>query len=1076
MFRHWASAPRFRSRSRRLAATAAVAAMVAATALGAAAPAPAPLPARTLMSRLRWRQLGPAIGGRVVAVAGVPSQPDLFYMGATGGGVWRSTDYGLRWVNISDHAMPTTSAGIGALAVAPSNPKILYAGTGECDIRNTMIPGDGLFRSSNAGGKWRRAGLAATHTICALAVDPRHANVVFAASLGHVFKPNAARGVFQTTDGGRTWRKVLYVNDRTGAVDVVMDPRDPRVLYAAMWQAQRTPWGLDSGGPGSGLYKTTDGGAHWANLTRNAGLPAGVWGRSGVSIAASDPQVVYAIIQARHGGIFRSADGGRRWRRVNRSWALRQRAFYYMSIYADPTDPNTVYVPEVDALWVSHDGAKTFHRLHTPHGDNHIVWINPRNPKILLEGNDGGATISTDGGRTWSSEHNQFTAQFYHLALDRQFPFHVYGAQQDERSMSGPSAAPGGSIPVGAWRPAAYGEASWVAPEPGHPNVTFGSGYFSIMIRADSRTGQLQGVSPWPDYQEGSPSAALKYRFGWSHPILFSPANPHQLLTGAQYVLSSLDGGRSWRRISPDLTRNDPATEAASGGPINIDASGAEVYPGISALAVSPLNGRIIWAGTDDGRVQVTTNGGRTWRSVRPPQLPKWSWVSCIEPSFVAPGTAFLTARRYMWDDFHPYAFVTHDFGRHWQTITQGLPPNTYLFAIRQDPRDARLLFLAGSSTVYVSLNGGEQWQPLTLNLPVAQVRDIRISRRQGQVVIATHGRAMWALDQLSLLEQLAAAPIVTATRPFLFAPQRAWLSHVYGRGPAAFRPPAAGTNPAFGAAVFFHIPANYDGHTPVTLTFRTASGQVVRSFHLHLATRAKRPHPGTRFEPTQLAAWAARRRTGIRPGMNRFLWDLRYAPAVEVTGFEPPIAAGGEDDTVQGPVVTPGRYTVTLDYGGRTSTRSFAVSLDPRLHATPAELAARLALQLRIRRTLDALDRGLNQAIRARAALEKSGKNVSVGAAASSPGRAALAALDAAIARYVQLKIHSSEGSLLEPTRLRSHLGYLAADIGLAYVAPNRAQYAVFRYLQAQAQTAVRRLDAEVAAARKAAAGAAGR
>ena len=524
------------------------------------------VPLQAMMGKLKWRSVGPYIGGRVVTVDGVADKPDLFYMGTVDGGIWKSTNYGVSWKNISD-GWPSTSDSIGALAVAPSNPKVIYAGTGESDIRGDMITGDGVFKSTDAGKTWNYAGLRDTHTTMGLVVDPKNPDVVYAASMGHVFVPGPNRGVFKTTDGGKTWHKILFINDKTGVVDLVMDPANPNVLYAAAWQAYRTPWRLDSGGPGSGLYKTTDGGAHWTDISRNPGLPKGVLGKIGVAVAPSNPGVVYLTIQAKQGGVFKSTDGGKTFKRVNKEWKLRQRAFYYMAIFVDPKDPDTVYMPQVDALFVSHDGGKSFKKLHTPHGDNHIVWVNPRNTDILLEGNDGGATVSTDRGKTWSTEHNQPTGQYYTVSLDDRFPFHMYGSQQDEGSFEGPSATPEGKIPLSVWKRVAYGESTFVAPQPGNPDITFGSGYYSILLTHDAVTGQLQSVSPWPNYQEGASSGELKYRFAWTHPILFSPANPHELLVGSQYVMTSDDLGRTWKTISPDLTRNEPSTEAPTGGP-----------------------------------------------------------------------------------------------------------------------------------------------------------------------------------------------------------------------------------------------------------------------------------------------------------------------------------------------------------------------------------------------------------------------------------------------------------------------------------------------------------------------------
>ncbi len=1026
----------------------------------AGSPRPAsPADLAAAVSQLTWRSVGPYVGGRVVAVTGVRGQRNLFYMGAVDGGVWRSTDYGLQWTNITDGTLPGTSHSIGAIAVAPSNASVLYVGTGESDIRGDMIPGDGVFRSSDAGKSWQAAGLTDAHTITALVVDPRNPDVVYASSMGHVFAPDPARGVFKSTDGGRSWTKVLFVNDSTGAVDLVMNPSNPDVLWAATWQAYRTPWRLTSGGKGSGLYRTDDGGAHWTNLTRSPGLPSGLLGKIGVALAASDRNVAYAAIEAKGGGVFRSADAGRSWTRTNDEWKLRQRAFYYMAIFVDPKDANTVYMPQVDGLYVSHDGGRRFRPLRTPHGDNHVVWIDPDDPRTLLEGNDGGATVSTDGGLTWSDEHNQPTGQFYHVNLDGQFPYHIYGAQQDEGSTEGPSADAGGAIPLGAWHRVAYGESTFTVPEPGDPDVTYGSGYFSIFVSSNLATGEYHSVSPWPDYQEGASAGELKYRFAWTHPILFAPADPKELLVGAQYVLRSDDGGSTWRRISPDLTRNDPATEAPTGGPVDLDQSGAEIYATVSAIGASPRDANVIWAGSDDGLVHVTRDGGASWQAARPAELPAWSYVSSIEPSHTDPATAYLTAWRYMWDDFKPYVFKTTDYGAHWTAMAAGLPADEYAFTIRQDPDDPALLLLGAASTVYASFDGGAHWQPLSLNLPRVQVRDIAFDPRQGDVVIATHGRAFWVLDNLALLEQLTKQAAPAADDAALFAPERAWLTHAYGAPP--FPMSGAGQNPPFGATVFFHVPAGYDGRTPVTLSFSDAQGKPVRSFALHLA---RQPSP----EDTAAApyAWAPAKRkreaeerlTGIHPGMNRFQWNLRYPDAVEVKGFNPPAAAGGLPDEVDGPVVVPGTYTVALDYGGKVQRQSFEVALDPRLKVGADELARRLALQLRIKAQLDTLDTTLNQAIDARDALRAAGR-------ARQPQ---LAALDSAIGDAVQLDIQASEGPLLHESKLRSHLAYLAADVDLAYAQPTAAQAAVYEELAKETRAAVARLKAAIGRAGK--------
>ena len=1004
-------------------------------------------PEQTLMSKLQWRNIGPPIGGRVVAIAGVPSIPDLFYMGGVQGGVWRSTDYGQQWTNISDGKLPGVASSIGALAVALSNPKVIYAGTGENDIRGDFDTGDGIYRSGDAGKTWTYAGLRDTRTTSALAIDPRNSNVVYAASMGHVFKPNAERGIFKTTDGGKSWSKVLFVDDNTGGIGLVMDPHNPQVLYASMWQAQRVPWKLTSGGPGSGLYKTTDGGAHWTNISKNPGFAQGVLGKMGVSVAASNPRVVYAIVQAHEGGVFRSADGGATWKRMNGQMKLRQRAFYYMAIFADPVNSQVAYAPQVDGVFKTTNGGKTWKTI-TPPGDHHIIWVNPRHPDIMLEGDDGGATVSVDGGKSWSTENNQNTGQYYHVSIDHQFPFHVYGAAQDEGAFEGPSATANGGINLGDWRNVALGESTFVAPEPGNANVTYGSGYYSSLARLDHSVEQVHNVSPWPTYMSGASSGETKYRFGWTHPIFFSPANPNELLVAAQVVFSSTDRGETWKILSPDLTRNDPGTEQPSGGSIDFDQTGVETFPDISSLAVSPLNGSVMWAGSADGLVHISTDHGANWKLITPPDLPQWAQISSIEPSHISAGTAYLTASRYQWDDYHPYVYKTSDYGAHWSAMSTGLPQDQYAFVVRQDPREPRLLFAGTRSTAYVSFDGGGRWQPLTLNLPGVQVRDFAIDARQGELVAATHGRAFWILDNLKFLESLAAQSGADAraslAKPLLFQPETAWLSHSYGGG---FFGGGAGQNPAYGATVFFNVPKNYDGRSPITLAFRDARGATVRSFKLHLKLKKEKtvpPEIRAELDWNHQYDLALKETTVIERGMNVFQWDMKYGPVTEVPGFREALTDDFRDNA-EGPTIVPGSYTVALTYGGKTMTQPLAVRLDPRSHASQDDLNARLALEMRVHATLGEFNKAIIAAMHARAG-------------ASAEKRAQL---DAAIADMVQLNIHSSEGDLLHETKLREHIGFLANSLDLAYERPTAAEYTTYDELRAKAQAAIARVRA---------------
>lgn len=1022
----------------------AVAAALAAALGCSIASADAASPWQSLTEQLHWRSIGPYVGGRSVAVAGVPSQPNRFYMGGVEGGVWRSDDYGQTWTNVTDGKIPGIASPIGALAVAPSNPNVVYAGTGESDIRSDFDTGDGIYASTDAGKTWRYAGLRETHMTADLAVDPRDPNVVYAASMGHVFKPNADRGVFKTTDGGKHWRKILYVDDRTGGVSLSMNPKNPREVYAATWQAQRVPWKLTSGGPGSALWKTTDGGARWTKISAHRGFATGTLGKIGVSVAASNPRIVYAIVQAHDGGVFRSNDSGATWRRVNAEMKLCQRAFYYTAIYADPVNPNVAYAPQVDGVYRTKDGGRTFTEVDTPHGDNHIVWINPRNHRILLVGNDGGGTVSIDGGSNWSSEVNQPTGQYYHVALDDQFPFHVFGAAQDEGAYEGPSAALGGSIGPGEWHTVALGESTFVAPEPGSPFVTYGSGYYSSFVRFDRITGNEKNVSPYPRYMGGATAAETQYRFGWTHPIFFSPADPRELLVAAQVVFSSLDHGKTWKILSPDLTRNDPSTEGPTGGPISLDQTGAETFPDIASLAASPLDANVIWAGSADGLVHVTTDHGAHWNAVTPPQLPQWAQISSIEPSHTAKGAAFLTASRYMWDDFHPYVFATTDYGAHWTPIATGLPSDQYVFVVRQDPREPRLLVAGTRSTAYASLDGGAHWQALTRNLPGVQVRDLAFDPREGELVAATHGRAFWILDNVAVLEQLARNGLPPSSTAALFVPETAWLTQSYGGG--FYSAANSGENPPYGATVFFTLPHSYAGKTPATLTFADASGAVIRTFSLH--RKGKHDEPATpeqqiALDANQVRDIDLRALTAVSPGENAFRWDLRYPPGYDVPGWRPSFTDDWPN-TIDGPTIVPGKYTVTLTYGSQRQQVPLEVKLDPRLHPAAGDLEARFALERDILGTIDRLDRTVAAAMAARAKLASAER----------------ASVNAEIGDLVQLDIHSSEADTMHEDKIRGQLAFLMNSLEAAYDRPTVAEEATYRNLRALAEAGEAKLQ----------------
>jgi photosystem II stability/assembly factor-like uncharacterized protein len=1019
----------------------------------------APMPPDQLTSALRWRSVGPYTGGRVTTVAGIADQPNVFYMGTAGGGVWETEDYGHSWKNISDKDFKSNN--IGAMAIAPSNPQIIYVGTGDSAPRNTVLTGEGMYKSTDGGKTWTFIGLGETHIISWILVDPSNPDVVYVAALGHLFGPNPDRGVFKTTDGGQTWKKILYVNDDTGAITMAMDPSNPSVVYAAMWQMSRRHWTFSSGGPGSGIYKTTDGGANWTNISHQPGLPTGIFGKVGIAVAPSRPNVVYALIQADYqgqaGGLFRSDDAGQSWKLINNSMDITQRAFYYMRVYVDPKDPDTIYLPNV-GVYVSHNQGKKLTALHPPHGDNHAFWINPNNSQVFIEGNDGGASVTQNGGKAWSSEDNQPTGQFYHANLDDQFPFHIYGAQQDRSSVESPSAMPAGSIPP-VWRNVQGGEMSWVVPTPGRPWVTYGSGYYSMEWKEDYRTGLVTNVAPWPDYKFGLAGSEEKYRFGWNHhPVAFAPGNSKELLMGANVLFETSDEGLHWKVISPDLTRDDKSKQARPGGPISADVTGEEMFDTISSIAFSPRTDRIIWTGSDDGLVYVTTDAGGHWSQVRPPALPMWSTITCIEPSHTDAGTAYVSASRYDWDDFHPYIYKTTDYGKHWTEITTGLPEDQYVESVRQDPDDSNLLFAGTSGTAYLSLDGGRQWQPLTLNLPAVRVNDVEIQPEQHAVVLATFGRGFWVLDNLQFLEQLGSTQ-AASDAPYLFKPQQAWL---VTRRTGGFGGPqgAAGENLAPGVTVFFQVPADYNGSVPANLSFTDANGKVIRSFALHLKTKAKPEPPSD--NPAVARKQQEEKLTAIEAGMNSFQWDFTYPDAVDVKGIYNSFFAAAPP---VGPEVVPGTYYVTLTYGQTTQKQSFVIKLDPQLPTTQAELQQRFDLLMRIHDALNGLDTNLNQAIDARDALTKAIADKSVSSDQAQP---TLDQLNTDIDNLVDLKIQSGEGALVYPGRLRAWLTSIAGQVSMAFVPPTPAMVQVADGYIDDAGAGVSRLQSDVAAANK--------
>ncbi|HEV7126807.1 MAG TPA: hypothetical protein VGN32_05120, partial [Ktedonobacterales bacterium] len=716
-----------------------------------------------LFGSLEWRCIGPHRGGRVVAVAGHPTAAGTFYFGACAGGVWKTTSGGAYWENVSDGYFKT--AAIGALAVSDSDPNVLYAGTGEATIRGNVSHGDGVYTSTDGGHTWRHAGLEDTRHIGAIVIHPKNPRIAYVAALGHAWGRNQQRGVFRTTDGGATWDRVLFKSDRAGAVALAMDPHHPDVLYATIWQVQRHPHGLVSGGEDSGLWQTTDGGDHWTDLTRAPGLPTGMLGKLGVAASPAQPGRVWALIEAvsadgkDEGGVFRSDDWGATWQRLSTENNLRRRPWYYMHIFADPQDADTVWILNLQT-WKSVDGGATFAVMPAPHGDNHALWIDPRDPNRLIQGDDGGAYVSYDGGRAWSSVLNQPTAQFYHVTTDDAVPYNVYGSQQDNWAMRVPSLDFEGAISWKNYVEPGGGESGYIAISRTPPHKVFGGAIgtgagHGRLIAWNPDTGQKRNITVWPeDYGKGSGAGAMKERFQWTFPLEFSPHDPKVLYACSNHVLCSTDEGASWQTLSPDLTRNDPDRQGPSGGPITADNSGAEIYCTIFAFRESPHEAGVFWAGSDDGLVHLSRDGGKTWHDVTPPGLPEWALISIIEPSPHDAATVYVAATAYKLDDLRPYLFKTTDYGATWTPITSGIPRHEFTRVVREDPNRRGLLYAGTETGLYISFDAGGSWHPFQANLPVAPIHDLIV--KGTDLIVATHGRAFWILDDLTPLYQLS--------------------------------------------------------------------------------------------------------------------------------------------------------------------------------------------------------------------------------------------------------------------------------------------------------------------------------
>jgi photosystem II stability/assembly factor-like uncharacterized protein len=983
-----------------------------------------------LYDGLKYRMVGPYRGGRVTAVTGVPTNPYTFYMGSTGGGVWKSTNAGGSWTNVTDDHVEVGS--IGAIAVADSDANVVFVGTGSACARGNVSVGNGVYKSTDAGKSWTHVGLPQAGQIGRVRVHPANPDLVYVAALGHIFGPNEERGVFRSKDGGGTWEKVLFVSARTGAVDLSMNPSNPRELYAAMWTAERKPWTLVDGSEEGGLYHTVDGGDNWEKVSD--GIPQGLVGRIGVSISPANPERVFALVTAKddEGGLYRTDDGGESWSRITGDRRLRARGWYYTHVVADPQDENTVYIMN-NGFYKSVDGGKTFESIRTPHGDNHDLWIHPDRPEIMIEGNDGGANVTLDGARSWSSIYNQPTAEFYRVTVDDDFPYRMYGAQQDNSTISVPSWTSSGITPEQHWFAVEGGESGHIAVTPGNAELSYAGNYIGQIDRYDRRTGAWRNVIVYPQMADGVAPRDLKYRFQWNAPIHISPHDPNVVYHTSNYVHRSRDGGMSWETISPDLTTNDVTKQELPGGPLQHDHTGVEVYTTIFAFRESPHTAGVLWAGSDDGLVHLSRDNGTTWSNITPDDMPPDGTVNVIEISPHQAGRAFVAVYRYRMDDFTPYVFRTDDYGESWRLLTDGtngIPANYPLRVVREDPDRRGLLYAGTEFGMFVSFDDGEHWQTLQLNLPVVPVTDLAVHRQD--LVVATQGRSFWILDDLTPLHQLTEA--LADQERFLFRPRDAYRVNV-GR----FRGSRAPENPPAGAVIQYYLAQETEDS--VSLEILDSAGEVVRRFVEKREDQDEEEGNGADDDEEAVLE--------VKEGMNRFVWDLLYPKPKLVEGAIMSISYTG------GAAAPPGTYQVRLKVGEWTATQTFDVKKDPRrTDLTTADLDEGFRFTIQVRDKLTET----HDAIRTIRSVRDQLKDVVTRArAAGIEGELAevseeiTSQLTEIEEELIQVKNEVGSDPINFPPKLDNQLAYLYGHVNNSYGRPTEGSYRRFQDLEAE-------------------------
>jgi photosystem II stability/assembly factor-like uncharacterized protein len=857
-----------------------------------------------LYGGMKWRGIGPYRGGRSGTVTGVKNNPLLYYFGSVGSGVWKTEDGGQTWDNITDKYFGGT---VGAIAVSQSNTNVIYAGEGEQTVRNNVSSGWGMWKSEDTGKTWKHIGLMDSRHIGRIRIHPTNPDLVYVAVMGDLWKPSETRGVYRSKDGGKTWEKVLFASNEAGAVDLTLDPNNPDIIYASTWNIKRNGWRMDSGGPDSKLWKSVDGGNTWKSLSANPGMPAGTIGIIGVSVSASNSMRVYASIEAKEGGVFRSDDAGETWTRVNQDRALLQRAWYYCRIIADPVDSNTVYVMNV-SYGKSTDGGKTFKLYNAPHGDHHDLWIDPNDNKRMIIGDDGGAQISYNGGKIWTTYHNQPTAQIYRVTTDDHFPYRIYGAQQDNTSIRISHRSSETTITEKDWDEVDLGESAHLAPDPTNNDIVYGSAYKGTMKMQDMVTGQLRSTNVWPDLPAGSGADIMKYRMNWNYPLVFSHHDPKKLYAGSNYLHVSYNGGQSWDVISPDLSRNEPATIKSSGGPITQDNTGAEYYANIFVITESPYTKDEIWVGSDDGLLHVTQNGGKVWKNITPPTSPKYNMMNAIDVNPFVKGGAYVVATSYKFGDFKPYIYRTYDYGKTWKVITNGIPETEYARVVRADPKRKGLLYAGTEKGMWISFDDGESWRKFQLNLPPVAIHDLAI--KDNNLIAATHGRSFWLIDDLTPLHQLT--PEASSKAMYLFQPKPSYRFYVRrdsdGLGGDDLK--LAGENHPDGVIINYYVKDISDSGE-VKLQILEQNGTLIKSYS------NKDTVPANKLK--------------LKSGGNNFVWDMRYPGYKTFPGM---VFYGSPN---LGPKAVPGKYKVRLVAKGDTMVHDFEILKDPRVK-TPLE------------------------------------------------------------------------------------------------------------------------------------------